>query len=305
LDIILARTFLEVVATGSFLIASERLHVTQTAVSARIRTLEDQLGRRLFIRNKSGARLTPAGEQFRRFATTLVQVWERARQQVALPPGRADIVGIGGELSLWSPLMADWLIWMRKHCPDVALRADIDLPDRLLNRLQDGSLDVAVLYGPPARADLITELVSEEKLILVTTSRDGSYEPENYIQVDWGTRFKTNVESAFPELATPSVSVSLGPLALSYLLSVGGAGYFRLTAVQPFLADKRLTRVADAPEFSYSVHAVYSSRGDGDVLERVRKGLRVCAGKQDPEWKSPSKRRVKAPRVKPRKARTF
>ena len=60
MDINLARTFLEVLASGSFGAAAERLHLTQTAVSARIRALEDQLGRRLFVRNKAGARLTPA-----------------------------------------------------------------------------------------------------------------------------------------------------------------------------------------------------------------------------------------------------
>ncbi|WP_420798803.1 LysR family transcriptional regulator [Paraburkholderia atlantica] len=43
--------FLEVSASGSFISAAERLHLTQTAVSARIRTLEEQLERRLFVRN--------------------------------------------------------------------------------------------------------------------------------------------------------------------------------------------------------------------------------------------------------------
>ncbi|MGF6546199.1 DNA-binding transcriptional LysR family regulator [Paraburkholderia youngii] len=55
MDITLARTFLEVSASGSFISAAERLHLTQTAVSARIRTPEEQLGRRLFVRNKAGA----------------------------------------------------------------------------------------------------------------------------------------------------------------------------------------------------------------------------------------------------------
>jgi hypothetical protein len=100
MDINLARTFLEVLASGSFGIAAERLHLTQTAVSARIRALEEQLGRRLFVRNKAGARLTPAGERFVHHAVTLIQVWERARYQVALPPGREDVVSLGGELTL-------------------------------------------------------------------------------------------------------------------------------------------------------------------------------------------------------------
>ncbi|WP_368621243.1 LysR family transcriptional regulator [Paraburkholderia sp. BR13444] len=174
MDITLARTFLEVSASGSFISAAERLHLTQTAVSARIRTPEEQLGRRLFVRNKAGARLTTAGERFVRHATTLVQVWEQARQHVALPPGREEGVSLGGELSLWHPLLADWLVWMHRECPQIALRAEVDSPMRLLDRVHEGSLDIAVLYNPPQRPDLVSELLVEEKLVMVTSAPDGA-----------------------------------------------------------------------------------------------------------------------------------
>ena len=61
MDISLARTFLEVVRSGSLIAASEQLHVTQAAVTARIQSLESQLNCRLFVRNRGGARLTRDG----------------------------------------------------------------------------------------------------------------------------------------------------------------------------------------------------------------------------------------------------
>ena len=97
MDIELARTFLEVVSTGSFIRASARLNVAQTTVSARIRLLEQQLGRPLFVRNKSGASLTPAGEQFLRHAPALVQLWQRTRYQVAVPPAALRLSETGRE----------------------------------------------------------------------------------------------------------------------------------------------------------------------------------------------------------------
>ncbi|HEY9268731.1 MAG TPA: LysR family transcriptional regulator [Methylotenera sp.] len=48
MDINLIRTFIEITKTGSFISAAERLHVTQTTVTARIHTLEDQLCQCLF-----------------------------------------------------------------------------------------------------------------------------------------------------------------------------------------------------------------------------------------------------------------
>ena len=277
MDINLARTFLEVAASGSFIAAAERLHLTPTAVSARIRMLEEQLGRRLFVRNKAGARLTPAGERLTRHATTLIQVWERARQQVALPPGRVDGVSVGGELSLWHPLLADWLIWMHHECPKIALRAEVDAPIRLLDRVQDGSLDLAVLYNPPQRPDLIADLLVEEKLIMVTTASERLMNPEDYVYVDWGPAFAANHQAAFPDLSNPPVSISLGPLALTYILTVGGCGYFRIGTARPFLANGRLYRVDGAPEFSHSAYTIYTDRSDADLINRIRSGLRIIA----------------------------
>ncbi|MFO1125887.1 MAG: LysR family transcriptional regulator [Methylocystis sp.] len=283
MDINLAKTFLEVAASGSFIAAAERLHLTQTAVSARIRTLENLLNRSLFVRNKAGARLTSAGERFVRYATTLVQVWEGARRHVALPPGRKSGVSLGGELSLWYPLLADWLIWMHSEFREVAIRAEVDSPARLLERVQEGSLDLAVLYNPPQRPDLVCELLMEEKLIQVTTDARGRVNPNHYVFVDWGPAFTINHQAAFPNLSNPPLSISLGPLALTYILTVGGSGYFRIGTAQPFLADGRLHRVSRAPEFSYSAYVVYATGREDDVIERVRRGLRfVAAGHEKP-----------------------
>src|SRR6187551_3941172 len=169
MDIELARTFVEIVSTGSFIKAAERLHVAQTTVSARVRLLEQQLGRPLFVRNKAGASLTPAGEQFLRYAPTFVQLWERARHQVAIPPGRSSILAIGGELSLWHPLMLDWLVWMRRCAADVALRVQVGLPEGLTTQVAEGVLDLAVMYAPQNRPGLKVEQLLEETLVLVTT----------------------------------------------------------------------------------------------------------------------------------------
>jgi DNA-binding transcriptional LysR family regulator len=280
MDVDLAHTFLEVVNTGSFIAAAERLNLTQTAISARIRSLEDQLGRRLFVRNKAGARLTPAGERFQPEALAMVQVWERAKQRVALPPGYENAASIGGELSLWSPLLTDWLVWMRSRHPEIALRAEVDTPARLLDRIQNGSLDLAVLYNPPSQPEWAVELLAEEKLIMVTTSESSAYSPSDYIHVDWGPAFNASHQNAFPDLSHPSMSVSLGPLALSYLLRVGGSGYFRSGVAAPHLASGRLFRVPEAPEFSYSVYAAYSRRSEEDLIDRMRAGLRLFSRSQ-------------------------
>jgi DNA-binding transcriptional LysR family regulator len=278
MDIVAARTFLEIVKTGSFIRAAANLHVTQTAVSARVRVLEEQLDRQLFIRNKAGARLTPAGDQFLRYATTLVQVWERARHDVAMPVGRENVVTVGGEHSLWNPLLLDWLVWMRSECSDVAIRAEIDVPERLIDQVQEGIVDLAVMYAPPPRTGVVAELLLEEALVAVSTKAEPDEDWwEDYVFVDWGPEFRSNHHAAFPDAPSPVVSVNHGPLALDYILQVGGSGYFRMEAARPHLESGRLKLVPGKPRFSYSIYALYSAKADERLMQRVRTGLRAVA----------------------------
>jgi DNA-binding transcriptional LysR family regulator len=278
-DITLARTFLEIVTAGSFVRAAETLHVTQTAVSARVRTLEEQLGTTLFVRNKAGATLTPAGEQFTRYASMLVQVWERARHQVALPPGRESVMTIGCEISLWDPLLLDWLLWMRTSAPHLALRTEVGFPADLIDRVASGTLDVAVVYAPQQRPGLRIELLLEEKLVLVTTRKRGQkLDPEDYVYVDWGPEFAAQHALAFPEMGHAGVSAGLGPLGREYVLAAGGSGYFRLAVVRKHLESGKLRRVRGAPEFLYPAYAVFAEGADMTVVEPALEGLRQAIG---------------------------
>jgi DNA-binding transcriptional LysR family regulator len=279
MDIIAARTFLEIVKTGSFVRAARNLNITQTAVSARVRVLEEQLDRQLFIRNKAGAKLTPAGDQFLRYATTLVQLWERARHDVAMPVGRENVVTVGGEHSLWNPLLSNWLVWMKHECADVAVRVRIDVPERLIDHVQEGIVDLAVVYAPPNRTGVVAELLLEEALVAVSTDAAASGDSSgDYVFVDWGPEFRANHHNAFPDAPSPALSVNHGPLALDYILAVGGSGYFRMEAARPHLETGRLHLVPDKPRFAYSIYALYSAKADERLLERVRSGFRAVAG---------------------------
>jgi DNA-binding transcriptional LysR family regulator len=290
MDTEVVRTFLEIVSSGNFVRAAERLNVGQTTVSARIHLLEEQLGRPLFVRNKAGATLTPEGEQFLRYAPSFVQLWERARQKVAVPPGHRAMLAFGGELSLWDPWLLKWMLWMRRSVPDLALRAQVDVPESLMTQVAEGVLDIAVMYAPQHRPGLKIELLFEEKLVLVTTDPHANpmrLDAEtaartNYVYVDWGAEFALNHSVSFPETANPGLFVGLSPLARDYILEAGGTGYFRMGAVKSYLESGRLHRVHDAPEFSYPGYAVYGANADETVLRPALEGLRAVVAAEQP-----------------------
>jgi DNA-binding transcriptional LysR family regulator len=278
MDTELARTFLEIVSTRSFVQAAERLNVSQTTVSARVRTLEERLGRQLFIRNKSGASLTAAGEQFLRYAPSFVQLWQRMRHQVAVPPGHRSLLVIGGEVSLWEPLVLEWTLWMRRTLPEIALRVRVDVPWDLIDQVASGLVDAAVMYAPPHRPGLRVDLLLDEKLVLVTTDpKAGPIDAARFVAVDWGPDFSREYASSFPDAVGPGVSFDLGPLALSYILGAGGSGYFRMHAVEEHLASGRLHLVPGMPQFSYPIYVVSSTDSDDAFLGPALAGLRAIA----------------------------
>jgi DNA-binding transcriptional LysR family regulator len=277
MDIELARTFVEIVSTGSFIKAADRLHVAQTTVSARVRLLEQQLGRPLFVRNKGGAVLTPAGEQFLRFAPRFIQLWQRARQQVAVPEGHSAVLTVGSEVSLWQPLLLEWVRMMRRSHPDIALRVHVDVPQDLTVHVAAGLIDIAIMYAPQHRPGLEIDLLMEEELVLVTTDLSAyrANDPR-YVHVEWGPDFTLHHGVSFPD-ATPSLVANLGPLALSYVLSEGGSGYFRMHTVQPYLESGELHLVPGAPHFSFPVYALHSATADPTTLGPALAVLRAVS----------------------------
>lgn len=278
MDVELARTFLEIVATRSFVRAAEHLNVSQTTVSARIRSLEERLGRPLFFRNKNGATLTPAGEQFLRYAPMFVQLWERARHQVAVPAGSRAVLAVGSEISLWQPWLSPWLRWMRRSAPDIALRIQVGLTETLTGQVADGVLDIAVMYAPQQRPGARVELLREEKLVLVSTDPAAeASQPPGYVYVDWGPDFALHHGLSFPDAMNPGLFIGYGPLALSHILETGGSGYFRQRAVAPHIAAGRLHMVSGAPTFFHPVYAVCSSQADENLIGLALEGLRNVA----------------------------
>lgn len=264
------RAFLEVAASGSFQLAADKLHITQSTVSARIKALEDRLNRTLLSRNRKGATLTSAGHHLHRHALTAVQAWERARQEIALPDDLTGIFSLGLQLNHWDPIAPNWMQDMQYKHPNIATRIVSDYSDSLMGKLREGLLDLAVLYSPQQRPNLIIETLSNERLIMVST------EPRSlkigrvpgYVFVDWGEEFRTQHSLAFPEASIPRLSVGLGDVGLNHILLRGGSGYFLERSVEPLIAKGHLHRVRQAPVFQRPLFLAYPSETEDPQLQR-------------------------------------
>ena len=282
------RTFLEIATTGNFHRAAKRLHVTQSTVSARIKSLEDQLERALFARGRSGVTLTAAGHHFQRHAVAAVRAWEQARQEVTLPEGYRTAFGIGSSTpELWERFGHRWIRRMRRDASDVALRIDVDYSENMLHNLSDGLLDIGIMYEPRSSPGLVVEKLVDERLVMVATKpceREGDWRSD-YVFVDWGYNYRVQHYEAFPDLPAPAVSLNLGDTGLKYLLAMGGAAYLTSSLARPYITEGRLFRVKRAPMFSRPAYVVSPEvPADADIMELALNILRsVTSGRAKPK----------------------
>jgi DNA-binding transcriptional LysR family regulator len=277
------RTFLEIANCGNFNRAAETLNVTQSTVSARVKSMEDNFGQRLFKRSHNGVELTYAGQHFRQYAQNIQRLWQQAHQRVSLPENFTNSIGLGSQVSLWDSLILKWMPWMRKNAADVALHVEADYSPSLMRQLSDGLLDIGVMYNPRQTSGLIVEDLLAEELVLVATDQRKLREGwiEDYVYVDWGNEFRASHSEAFPEMETPAISVGLGALGLEYILQNGGSGYFPIRVVQPYLDQRKLFRVEAVPQLQRPAYVVYTKNArDPETLKIALTGLREISANE-------------------------
>lgn len=280
MDVDLARTFLTISETAHFGKAAKALNVTQSTISARIKTLEDLLGQQLFVRSKLGTTLTPAGMRFKSSAELMIRVWEHARQQVSLASDFQALISVGGEPTLWQQIILKWLPWVRASLPGVAVRAELVEPESLAHHMVEGSIDIGLTYLPINRPGVEAEVLIDEDLVLVSTnSEDIRPGQEGYVYVDWGTSFKVQHNAAFPDGETPAVTLSPSELGLRYIIEQGGAGYFPRQMTRRYLERQQVHIVDDAPEFQQRVYLVYDSNRNDEHFSMALQGIRFVASR--------------------------
>ena len=279
MDVNLARTFLVVAETGSFVDTARKLNITQSTVSARIKGLEDLLGRPLFTRSKSGAELTGAGELFQKHALAMVRVWQQAQLQVSLADQHPEHISVGAPLSLWGDFLLKWAAGLRIQIPGIAVSATAGPSPVLSQRLIEGTLDLAVMYRPSPPPGLTIEHLFDEEFVLVSSTRAGRRGSNDYLLIDWGADFVQDHAAAFPEHANPAISLDLGPMGLDYLLANECSGYFPARMVRKLISRGRVREPKRARKFVYPVYMVYPETRNEEAYEPILRGLRRAAAK--------------------------
>jgi len=285
MDFELLRTFLEIERLRHFRKAADELFITQAAVSARIKLLEEELGVQLFVRQKRQIDLTPEGHRFKLYAERLIAELRKARHDVSLGQSKEQLA-VGGTIRVWDAGLQEWVHDIHRSFPELALILESHTPDTLVRSLVDGQLDLGFIMEPPQIEVLEIKEVAELELVMVSTEKDTTLEEamsDKYMTIDWGMSVSLQHRRLYPDAAEPSLRIANASVALEFLMEFGGAAYLASREIIDELKDGELFVVKGAQQIKRKVYAIYPVRTSRlELIESVidKYKYRVSIAKQ-------------------------
>ncbi len=257
LDISLLRTFLELNKTRQFGRTAENLYLTQSAVSARIKQLEEVLGVSLFQRFRNNLQLTPQGERLIPHAEAMLNLWTLTVQDVSLPESATQLV-IGAPQSVWEAQLSNLPIKLINKIDDIHTRAEALDSQTILRRLQEHTLDIGFVFDMPKIDEIVSEKVIDIELKLYSTQVNQSFDAisdTDYVLVDWGQGFSALHARTLPQIRSPKLHAADWTMAVEFLSQTQGCAFLPTSLVEH--AQVELYPVKNAPSVLREVYLCY------------------------------------------------
>ena len=166
--------FLKIAELGSLSRAADRMRIAQPALSRQMRILEEEAGTPLFSRHRRGMQLTPAGEELRQHIAGPVRQIRQAFDNV-----RSGSLEGGGQIALGLPPTVSYILAGRlarrvaEQAPNISLRIVEGYAGHLIDWLQRGEIDAALLYGPASDFQMSVAEILYEELMVIGPSSSG------------------------------------------------------------------------------------------------------------------------------------
>jgi LysR family transcriptional regulator, low CO2-responsive transcriptional regulator len=166
-------TFLEVAKSASFSRAGKKVFLSQPAVSAQIRQLELEYGTKLFDRVGKKVRLTSAGDALLEFAERLLALRNeslRALADQAVTPRGTLLIGANEATCLY--VLPDVFAEYHRLYSDVQINIYRNFSQKVLEKVEDGSVDVGIVTLPIKSPSLKTHSIFRDRLLLMVSPQN-------------------------------------------------------------------------------------------------------------------------------------
>ncbi len=259
LDIETLKTFITLANLANFSKTAEQHRVVQSTVTNRIKELENEVGKPLFLRDRKSVTLTNAGQHLLQYAQKIVALKETAAAELSMLGAYAAILRIGSVHTLYDCHLHNYIsAYMDRH-KDVAVKVVLDHAGKLLQHLHDDIIDICFCYRAVTSSQFLCLPFELDEFILVTGGNNDTYpqgiessELKNLTMLfsDLITIVPQSWFSAvFPKYYTFPLEIDVGSKLIPFLED--GRGYCLLprSAVRKELASGSLVEISvlDAP----------------------------------------------------------
>lgn len=167
------RYFQAIVECGSFTEAAEQCHISQSAISQQIQSLEGELGVTLLIRQKRKLSLTPAGEHFYRKSLILVADYERlVRETIKIAAGNNTSLKVGVLLSYGGDELQKAVSEFSRKYPDIDIKITTGNHEELREKLQAEELDIVLSDHRRAFSSAANNVIVQENTCYIEIAKD-------------------------------------------------------------------------------------------------------------------------------------
>jgi DNA-binding transcriptional LysR family regulator len=162
------KTFVSVVKTGTFAAAGQQIGLTQSAVSAQIKHLEQVLGIRLFDRSGRAAIVNSAGERAFTMAEEILRIFARMGDPQTLEDFHGELK-IGAIGSVQSTILPKALVRLRQQAPNIEPKLIPGVSLNFLSQVDSGEIDIAIIIHPPfpLPKEIHSEVICTEEFVLI------------------------------------------------------------------------------------------------------------------------------------------
>ena len=256
MDVRFLVTFLEVSKTRHFGKAAENLYLTQSAVSARIRQLEEYFNATLFIRHRNSIQLTPAGEKLIPFAESLAATLNDARN--ILKEAEVEHLTLGASPNASELQLHQALAGIKNNFPNISVRAEILNSEQLSRQLHERGVDLAIVSEPLKSDDLDTVKIYESELALYATDKTRTLSTlDDYVSIEWSPKINEAILKQLPESRQAKLKSSSIRVGLDYMLANGGTAVLPHSIASPLEQQHKLFLIKTLEEVSISCYLSY------------------------------------------------
>lgn len=271
--------------------AADKLFLTQSAMSSRISTLEDELGVLLLDRRDKQFKLTVAGARFLVYAHKLLELQREVKAEMGSGTPMAVAMRIGAIESVLHSWLIPWLEKLRLDQPGLELELTVETTPVLMDQIQRGTLDL-VFAVLPASADGVRNhaLPTMEMAFVGNPTRHSkrNYRLDELAEMELLTFQKgsqphvTLLDLFRQHRMEPKKVHAISSISAMVQLVQGGFG----VALLPRIAVQRLTGFADLKVLncdvllkSLPIHASYRTSPTSSMVETVVESAVEFAGR--------------------------